>query len=49
MEILDVIHASGNTVILVTHEQDIAAFAQRNVRLKDGIIESDILTQKHLM
>jgi putative ABC transport system ATP-binding protein len=49
MEILDVIHGSGNTVILVTHEQDIAAFAQRNVRLKDGVIESDILTQKHLM
>lgn len=49
MEILDVIHGSGNTVILVTHEQDIAAFAQRNVRLRDGVIESDILTQKHLM
>jgi putative ABC transport system ATP-binding protein len=49
MEILDTIHDSGNTVILVTHEQDIAAFAQRNVRLKDGMIESDIKTQKHLM
>ena len=49
MEILDIIHGSGNTVILVTHEQDIAAFAQRNVRLKDGVIESDIVTQKHLM
>ena len=49
MEILDIIHSSGNTVILVTHEQDIAAFAQRNVRLKDGVIESDIVTQKHLM
>jgi putative ABC transport system ATP-binding protein len=49
MEILDIIHSSGNTVILVTHEQDIAAFAQRNVRLRDGVIESDILTSKHLM
>jgi putative ABC transport system ATP-binding protein len=49
MEILDLIHASGNTVILVTHEQDIAAFAHRNVRLRDGIIESDLKTQKHLM
>jgi putative ABC transport system ATP-binding protein len=49
MEILDLIHASGNTVILVTHEQDIAAFAHRNVRLRDGVIESDLKTQKHLM
>jgi putative ABC transport system ATP-binding protein len=49
MEILDVIHGSGNTVILVTHEQDIAAFAHRNVRLKDGVVESDLKSQKHLM
>jgi putative ABC transport system ATP-binding protein len=41
MEIIDQIHANGNTVILVTHEVDIAAFAHRTVRLKDGIIETD--------
>jgi putative ABC transport system ATP-binding protein len=41
MDIFGAIHASGNTVILVTHEMDIAAFAHRVVRLKDGLIESD--------
>lgn len=41
MEIFDEIHSRGNTVILVTHEEDIANFAKRVVRLKDGIIESD--------
>ncbi len=41
MEIFGQIHASGNTVILVTHEEDIAHFAHRIVRLRDGVIESD--------
>lgn len=41
MEIFGQIHASGNTVILVTHEEDIAHFAHRIVRLRDGIIETD--------
>jgi putative ABC transport system ATP-binding protein len=41
MDILGKIHADGNTVILVTHEEDISAFAHRVVRLKDGLIESD--------
>jgi putative ABC transport system ATP-binding protein len=35
------IHGGGNTVLLVTHEEDIAAHADRRVRLKDGRIESD--------
>ena len=35
------IHSNGNTVILVTHEEDIAAYAHRVIRLRDGIIESD--------
>ena len=35
------IHDAGNTVLLVTHEEDIAAHAHRRVRLKDGRIESD--------
>lgn len=41
MKILDQIHQLGNTVILVTHEPDIATFAKRLVKLKDGKIESD--------
>lgn len=41
MEIFSSIQAAGNTVILVTHEEDIAAYAKRVVRLKDGLIESD--------
>ena len=41
MEIFGKIHAGGNTVVLVTHEEDIAAFSNRIVRLRDGHIESD--------
>lgn len=41
MEIFNKIHESGNTIVLVTHEEDIANHAHRIVRLRDGIIESD--------
>jgi len=41
MALFDEIHSKGNTVILVTHEEDIAAHAHRIIRLRDGIIESD--------
>jgi len=41
MEMLGKIHADGNTVVLVTHEEDISMFAHRVVRLKDGLIETD--------
>jgi putative ABC transport system ATP-binding protein len=43
MEILNKIHEAGNTIILVTHEEDIAEYAHRIVRLRDGKVESDIL------
>ena len=43
MGLLEDIHKLGNTIILVTHEEDIAKYAHRIVRLKDGIIESDQL------
>ena len=41
MNLFDEIHKAGNTVIMVTHEEDIAAHAKRVIRLRDGIIESD--------
>ena len=41
MEIFSQIQAAGNTVVLVTHEEDIANHAKRIVRLRDGLIESD--------
>lgn len=41
MGLFNEIHAQGNTVILVTHEEDIAAYAHRIIRLRDGVIESD--------
>ncbi len=41
MDILGKIHDEGNTVILVTHEDDISQFAHRIIRLKDGIVETD--------
>ena len=43
MNLFNEIHANGNTVILVTHEEEIAAYAHRIIRLRDGIIESDTL------
>lgn len=41
MELFATIHALGNTIVLVTHEEDIARHAHRMVRLKDGVVESD--------
>lgn len=43
MEIFGKIQEAGNTVVLVTHEEDIAHYAKRIVRLRDGLIESDKL------
>jgi putative ABC transport system ATP-binding protein len=41
MGLLEDIHAKGNTIILVTHEEDIAKHAHRIVRMRDGLIEND--------
>jgi putative ABC transport system ATP-binding protein len=41
MKLFDEIHAQGNTLVVVTHEEDIARHAKRIVRLRDGLIESD--------
>jgi putative ABC transport system ATP-binding protein len=45
MEIFGQIQASGNTVVLVTHEEDIAGYAKRIIRLRDGVIESDVIRE----
>ena len=43
MGLLEDIHAKGNTIILVTHEEDIAQHAHRIVRMRDGLVEKDYL------
>ncbi len=48
MDIFEKIHSGGNTVILVTHEEDIARKAHRIIRLRDGVIESDIKSAPQL-
>jgi len=48
MKLFGDIHAAGNTVILVTHEEDIAKYAHRIIRLRDGMIESDNQNEGHL-
>ena len=46
MQVFGELHAMGQTVIMVTHEPDIAAFAERVVVLRDGRVESDRLTRE---
>ncbi len=41
MGLFETIHKNGNTIIVVTHEEDIAKYAHRIVRLKDGLVEND--------
>lgn len=41
MELFHELHSKGNTIIMVTHEDDIAHYAHRVVRLRDGLVESD--------
>ena len=47
MRLFAAIHQAGNTIIVVTHEQEIANHANRIIRLKDGKIESDTENKKH--
>ncbi len=46
MNLFGDIHKNGNTVILVTHEEEIASYAHRVIRLRDGMIESDVSNPK---
>jgi putative ABC transport system ATP-binding protein len=46
MNIFGKIQQAGNTIVLVTHEEDIAHYAKRIVRLRDGVIETDRATEK---
>jgi putative ABC transport system ATP-binding protein len=46
MEVFASLHQVGQTIILITHERDIAAFANRQIHLKDGLVERDILTRE---
>jgi putative ABC transport system ATP-binding protein len=41
MDLFDQLHKKGNTIIVVTHEDDIAQYAHRIIRLRDGVVESD--------
>lgn len=49
MKIFEEIYEAGNTIILVTHEEDIAKFARRIVKLRDGKIESDVINHNPAM
>lgn len=49
MTLFEEIHAAGNTVILVTHENDIAQHAHRIVRMRDGLIETDLKNENVVM
>jgi putative ABC transport system ATP-binding protein len=46
MGVMEGLHAAGQTIVLITHEQDIANHAARQIRLRDGQVEQDIITKK---
>jgi putative ABC transport system ATP-binding protein len=43
MDLFDQLHKKGNTIVMVTHEEDIAHYAHRIIRLRDGLVESDTI------
>ena len=45
MDLFQELHDKGNTIIMVTHEEDIAEYSHRIIRLRDGLIESDELNK----
>jgi putative ABC transport system ATP-binding protein len=48
MRLFDAIHKKGNTIILVTHEEDIAKHARRIIRLMDGMVSNDEINQNRI-
>lgn len=45
MELFQQLHDAGNTIIMVTHEDDIAHYAHRIIRLRDGLVETDVMNK----
>ena len=45
MKLFEDIHNNGNTLVVVTHEEDIASYTHRIVRMRDGLVESDKLNE----
>lgn len=49
MGLFNELHAQGNTIILVTHEEDIARHAHRIIRVRDGMVESDTVVEERIL
>jgi putative ABC transport system ATP-binding protein len=45
MDLFQELHDKGNTIIMVTHEEDIAEYAHRIIRLRDGLVETDVINE----
>ncbi|MFL6540996.1 MAG: ABC transporter ATP-binding protein, partial [Chthoniobacterales bacterium] len=48
MEIFQNLNANGITIVMVTHEADIASYAKRNVVMRDGLVRSDFIVERRL-